>query len=375
MFAPGRSLSQCIPTSSKTISYSTVLHGTGNNSWGFLIPQFNPAQGTLIAVNIKAMISLNYSFQLENNANISVPYHIDIERRDSISSNGLSSPIDRSVSQDYGSYNLEASDGLSGSGSDFIQQGPLAVMSSYVITDSVTAAVSPFIGSGYATFYYDPATTATVSGNSNYSFTGSATDTMHFQLTYYYCNTVVLASTITHFWAAKESDEMIKLSWTTQNELAGRNYEIEKSDDGKNFLYLQSIPSNVDSMHIGNYLQYYHITNDDRNKVYFRLKEIDADGTIGYSEIRVVDLGSAMQGISLYPNPSSSFINLIFNEAGKKWMVAIFASHGGLVQQNDFENTNYAHIPFTRKLAPGVYFVRAYEEQSQKNYVTSFLVY
>jgi hypothetical protein len=369
-----QSFSQCIPSTWKSISYSTMLKGTGNNSWGFLFPQFNPTQGTLVAVNIKATVSLNYNFGLENNANTSVGYNVSVKRRDSISSNDMSLPLISTVAQNYGPYNLLSSDGKVGSGPDYTQQGPIVVMNNYVINDSITSAVAAFIGGSHVIFYYNPVTTAAVSGNNSYSFNSTAADTIHFLLTYYYCNTIVLQNTITDFFAAKQNSETIKLSWTTQNELRGRTYEIEKSANGKDFVYTATVDANIDSLDVGNYLHYYQVTTGDNNEIYFRLKMIDADGSISYSEIRAVDLGGNVLRFSLYPNPASQFININFGQSGRSWDVKIFASHGGVVLENYWANTSLAHIVFKNNLAKGAYFVRITEQQSQKSYMTSFII-
>jgi hypothetical protein len=363
---------QC-SASLKNVSYSTVLNGTGNNSWGFLFPQFNPSQGTLVAVTIKATISLGYSFSLENNSASSATYNVIVKRRDSISSGDLSSPLNKINSQNFGPYNLNASDGVSGSGLDYTSQGKTMLLNNYVINDSITSNVVQFIGTDHAVFNYNPATIATVSGGASYSFTSSANDTMHFLLTYYYCNTVLLSTTITDFIAAKQNDKTIKLSWTTQNELANRIYGIEKSDDGINFSETDSLRSIIEKTS-SDYSDNYFITATDRNKIYFRLKIIDENDDVNYSEIRIVDLDENNQGISLYPNPSNSFVNIIFNGTPGNWQTDIFADNGQLIQRNYFANANSAHINFISKPVPGVYFIHAFDEQSQKNYVTSFII-
>ena len=363
---------QC-SASLKNVSYNTVLNGTGNNSWGFLFPQFNPSQGTLIAVSIKANISLGYSFSLENNSASSVVYNVSVKRSDSISSSNLSSPLNNITSQNYGSFNLSASDGVSGSGSDHTSQVKTMLLNNFLISDSVISNVVPFIGTSYAVFNYNPATITTVSGSSSYSFTSSANDTMHFSLTYYYCNTVLLSTTITDLTASKQNDKTIKLSWTTQNELANRIYVIQKSDDGISFSETDSIRSIIENIS-SDYSDNYFISTSDRNKIYFRLKIIDENGDISYSEIRVVNLDENNQGIYIYPNPSNRFININFNGAPGNWHTDIFADNGQLIQRNYFANANSAHINFISKPTSGVYFIHAFNAQSQKNYVSSFVV-
>src|SRR5271154_2303320 len=283
-----QSFAQC-SSSLKSITYNTVLKGTGNNSWGFLLPQFNPVQGTLIAVNISATISVRYAFTLENNSSSAVAYNLNVNRRDSINSSTLSAPVNNWTYKTYGPFNLSATDGATGSGSDYTNQGPVSLLSNYVINDSIVSYVVPFLGTSNAVFVYNPATTAAVAGGANYSFSESINDTMHFSLTYYYCNAVVLQATLTDFFAAKQNDGIIKLSWTTQNELADRLYTVEKSSDGKNFSEVDTTGS-VDENTSVNYSFDYPISSTDRNRIYFRLKIVDENGDVSYSEIRIVEL-------------------------------------------------------------------------------------
>jgi hypothetical protein len=367
-----QSFAQC-SSSLKSISYNTVLKGTGNNSWGFLLPQFNPLQGTLIAVNISATISVRYAFTLENNTNSAVGYNVNVERHDSINSSSLSSPINNLIFKNYGPYNLNPTDGTNGSGLDYTNQGPINLLSNYVLDDSIVSNVVLFLGTGNAMFAYNPATTATVSGSTNYNFNATANDTIHFLLTYYYCNAVVLQTTITDFFASKQNDETIKLSWTTQNELSGRIYGIQKSDDGINFSEVNNI-SSVDENTSVNYSSNYSISANDKNRIYFKLKIIDKNGDINYSEIRTVELDKSDQRISVYPNPSNSFVNIVFSNSIGNLQTDIFAANGELIQRNYFVNTNSAHINFKNKLACGVYFIKVFDMRSQKNYVVSFVV-
>jgi hypothetical protein len=367
-----QSFAQC-SSSLKSITYNTVLKGTGNNSWGFLLPQFNPALGTLIAVNISATISVRYAFTLENNSSSAVAYTVNVNRRDSINSSTLSAPVNNWTYKTYGPFNLNATDGTTGSGSDYTNQGPLTLLNNYILNDSIVSYVVPFLGTSNAVFVYNPATTAAVAGGADYSFSENINDTMHFSLTYYYCNAVVLQTTLTGFYAAKQNDETIKLSWTTQNELPNRLYTVEKSSDGKNFSEVDTIKS-VDKNPSANYSSDYPISSTDRNRIYFQLKIVDENGDVSYSEIRIVELDENKQSVSLFPNPSSNFVNLVFTNSIGNLQTDIFAANGELIQRNYFTNTNSAHINFRNKLASGVYFIKVFDRQSQKNYVILFVV-
>jgi type IX secretion system substrate protein len=355
-------------------SYSVVLTGTGNNVWGFSIPQFNPSIGTLVAVDIKSAVSVNYSFNLENNDDVAVAYTAVIERDDFIQSAALHTPVYKSVIQNFGPYTLAASDGIPGSGPDYISQGPIAFLNNYIINDSITDAVAGFFGLGSASFSYIPSTYVFANGGADYSLSGTAADTMKITLTYYYCTTNILSSDITSFSVTKEPGALAQLDWVTENEIAGRTYEIEESNDGKNFNDIASSTSVVNGNSSSNYRYDYALAPGTSGKLYFRLKEINADGYVKYSEIRNIEIDNNKE-IYLYPNPADNFINIVFNEpATEGWQVDIFAADGRLVQRNQILKTGIARIDFLHRLAKGVYIMRANDTRTKKMYTQSFIV-
>jgi hypothetical protein len=120
---------------------------------------------------------------------------------------------------------------------------------------------------------------------------------------------------------------------------------------------------------------HYPIADGDKGKIYFRLKIIDEAGEINYSEVRELPLDEDPAGFYLYPNPSDRFINVVFNKSSSAgWQVDIFAAHGGLIQRNFFFNAGTARVIFKDKLAAGVYFLRATDQQTFKSSISSFVV-
>jgi hypothetical protein len=369
---PSLSYSQC-SGALKSISYNTTINGTGNDYHSIIMPQFDPGKGTLVAVKISSVISLQYAFQLENKSASAASYTVGVGRNDYIGSTVLSSPLTNmnNILKSYGPYSLAASNGVTGSGPDYISVSQLDVLNNYCdISDSTTSGITNFLGTGNVEFDYYTTTYYNLAGN--YSFNYNASDAISFSVSYYYCEAVKLKSDITSFDANYQSDNTINLSWQTANEQSGRVYTIQKSSDGINFEDAGSLKSNIDTS-AADYSYQYNITTDDKNQIYFRLKVVDASNNVSYSEIRSVDLSKSPNPISLYPNPSNSFINIVFDHSINNWQIDIFTASGQLLQRNYFANTNAAHINFINNLAPGVYFIRAINQDLKKNYVLSFM--
>ena len=85
MLLPVKMRAQCT-NSFRSFTYDTLVNGTGNNSYNFTAPQFNPSSGTLVSVVIKTNISIGYSFQAENNTSSSRSVTIGVGRYDYLGS-------------------------------------------------------------------------------------------------------------------------------------------------------------------------------------------------------------------------------------------------------------------------------------------------
>ena len=130
-------------------------------------------------------------------------------------------------------------------------------------------------------------------------------------------------------------------------------------------------PVNADA----SYSYKYMIQPADKGKLYFRLKLVDAYGTVAYSPLRIIDLGEEKpQHFSIYPNPPTDFIQLTFPVTGTAWQVDILSADGSRVQRNYYPNANQAHVNFARKLPPGTYFARATDSRTAQSYVGSFVI-
>jgi hypothetical protein len=364
---------QCTILTMRSAVHDTLVTGTGNDNYNFTVPQFNPAVGTLVSVVVKTKVSVGYSFQAENTTNGSRSISIGVGRYDYLSSTALSnSNYASSMQKTYGPYTVGKSDGVSNSGPDYIAKGPFSFLSNtIIINDSITSSVANFLGTGVVAFGYYPSTYSTIPQNLTYTF--NASDTIHFIVTYYYCNTSTLPTGITDFFATKQNDATVKLSWITQNEEAGRNYDIEKSADGKNFDSISSITSDA-AASTANYQYVYLIKNADNGKLFFRLKETGKDGIVSYSEIRSVDLNETGGILKIFPNPATDHINIQLTKTAN-WQIDIFAAHGGLVQSNFINGGNAVQILFKSKPAPGVYFVRATNLQSLEQQTISVVLH
>ena len=97
-------------------------------------------------------------------------------------------------------------------------------------------------------------------------------------------------------------NNVIELIWVTASELNNDYFDIEKSDDGVNFLAIGRVDGNgtTDNRHI------YHFTDYSVSEkpTYYRLNQVDFDGSNEYSKLIVVNpFLSKAENVSVYPNP------------------------------------------------------------------------
>lgn len=82
------------------------------------------------------------------------------------------------------------------------------------------------------------------------------------------------------------------------------------------------------------------------NKVFYRLKQVDFDGTSEYSDIRVVRFDALDNDMQLvaYPNPFSDEVTIMVSlPAGENYHVQITDLNGAMVHQEDHTFTSGIH--------------------------------
>jgi hypothetical protein len=145
---------------------------------------------------------------------------------------------------------------------------------------------------------------------------------------------VLLPTKFLSFYATKSNDDT-KLTWTVDNEENNNYFEVEGSTDGRTFRTVQR----VNALRNGRFSNTYGTTDLNISRynvktVYYRIKQVEADGNVIYSEIRQVNLTDKNFSASLYPNPVKTITKLVVDapEATKATILVRDAS-GKTVQQ------------------------------------------
>lgn len=103
----------------------------------------------------------------------------------------------------------------------------------------------------------------------------------------------------------------IKLKWSTLSEKNNKYFVIERSSDGENFEPIDKINGAGNSLELINYNDVDHNPVNGIN--YYRLTQVDIDGSFKYSEIISVDVNKDISHVeNIRPNPTSNNINFDF---------------------------------------------------------------
>lgn len=152
----------------------------------------------------------------------------------------------------------------------------------------------------------------------------------------------------------KNTGEGNALIWATTSEVNSDYFGVERAVDGKNFKEISRVSGAGNSA----------VTNEygftDRSYTsgsnYYRLKQVDRDGTYAYSRIIYIDAKNGLVS-KIYPNPVQSLLTVEIPDEGMKQVTVKIVSASGVVitqKENVKVQQGVLHHDVS-KLIPGVY--------------------
>ncbi|GAB3876197.1 hypothetical protein GCM10028824_33470 [Hymenobacter segetis] len=158
-------------------------------------------------------------------------------------------------------------------------------------------------------------------------------------------------------FTARAQGTAVALSWRTATEKNSKAFEVERSADGTTFERIATVAAAGSSS-----ARSYELLDNNlpthQSTIYYRLKQVDQDGTFNYSPVRTVALTGAAAGLSLYPNPAhGGAATLIGARPGTT--VTVVDALGRPVLSTPADATGTAALALPAGLPTGVYVVRA----------------
>jgi hypothetical protein len=118
-----------------------------------------------------------------------------------------------------------------------------------------------------------------------------------------------LPVTLVAFSATQHNADVI-LEWATASELNNDGFEVEVSENGKQFRKMAFVKSRVVHSQVQQRYSYRDSEAKSEGARYYRLRQLDLDGTATYSAIRALQYELPDFRVSLYPNPFTDVVTL-----------------------------------------------------------------
>jgi hypothetical protein len=155
----------------------------------------------------------------------------------------------------------------------------------------------------------------------------------------------------------------VQLYWKVADEINFSHYEIEVSNDGRNFKKIASVNSKNSSREIT--YAYKHLTPVKGNN-YYRLKMVDKDGHYEYSVIRTVELKDKTS-LHFYPNPATTVLNVTLENSLQLVELNIVDVSGKILIRLPVNNTSNNITISVNGLLNGTYFLQTKDSSAVVN--------
>jgi hypothetical protein len=168
-------------------------------------------------------------------------------------------------------------------------------------------------------------------------------------------DTTPLPVTLVAFTATAQGSTAVRLAWATASEANSIRFEVERSLEGVSFAKVGEVAAAGTTATAHAYALLDATLPPGAPLLYYRLRQVDTDGTAHYSLVRPVALAGARAGLRLYPNPvHGGAITLLGVSPGTR--VTVFDALGRPVVSALLDATGTLGLP--QGLAAGMYVVR-----------------
>lgn len=157
------------------------------------------------------------------------------------------------------------------------------------------------------------------------------------------------------YFSGKLNGNKINLNWETFNEFNFKHFEVERSVNGTNY----STIAIVKAKGVGSYNLIDYVETLKGRRLYYRLKQVDNDGSYNYSEVFTVHLPLNIL-LTVYPNPAKDFIKIQLNNSSiDKANIQITDIAGKIFINKEYSISNGFIKISTGNLQSGNYLIKA----------------
>ena len=165
----------------------------------------------------------------------------------------------------------------------------------------------------------------------------------------------------------------VGLKWTSSAEINNVGFEIQRNlgnDTWQTIGFVNSQAPGGNSISDINYS--YDDLNNSKSVSQYRLRQIDIDAKIRYSEIRSVRGLDQKGGVIIYPNPTNDGrVNIVFDDKNSVRDVSVMDMSGRMVKQMKNITANSIQID---NLTPGMYSIKVLVPETGEQTVEKIVV-
>ncbi|MBX0333647.1 T9SS type A sorting domain-containing protein [Pontibacter sp. HSC-14F20] len=168
------------------------------------------------------------------------------------------------------------------------------------------------------------------------------------------------------FFKAQAQTQGVSLTWATASELENKGFEVQVSNNGREFKEIGFVESKVGTTSLRqdyNFLD----TKAVSGTRYYRLKQMDFDGTTSYSPIRAVALDAGNGTVSVYPNPFDDAVIVTLNGTeARNVQVVLMDAMGKVLQQRTEETSgNSITVDMRSVRTKGIYILHVLDNDTK----------
>jgi len=183
-----------------------------------------------------------------------------------------------------------------------------------------------------------------------------------------------LAVELLNFKAEVINNRRVQLDWITVSETNNDYFDVEHSTDGINFTAIDKVQGAGTTEVQQNYQHIHAQPVPGIN--YYRLKDVEFDGTFNYSNTISVTIETPEREISVSPNPFDAELIMYFNQPLEyNALVQLTDVHGRIIMEERLPQGTVNHyIDTSSILQKGIYFLTILDEDFQiRKYAGKFL--
>ncbi len=179
--------------------------------------------------------------------------------------------------------------------------------------------------------------------------------------------TSALAVTLKSFEAQIISPQKVRLNWETVEEINHDFFVLERRQEKETGFYEIGRLKGTD-INGANYSFIDELSNLSDGQIYYRLRIVDQDGVVTFSEIKSIFLNEDFSEIFMYPNPVKKVLNVeIQTEEAGSCTLGMYNLKGEIVflVQEDWYEGAYRFQLDVRQFSAGCYFIKANSGRGQ----------